>query len=72
MHRAHLHIPSQRFRKLSRRIQNAMGNVMHSAEESIVGYREVRIFGGEAQQIRQFDHNVTYNFNKTIKKRQPL
>jgi subfamily B ATP-binding cassette protein MsbA len=58
---------SQRFRKLSRRIQNAMGNVMHSAEESIVGYREVRIFGGEAQQIRQFEHNVTYNFVQEMK-----
>ncbi|MCX7122532.1 MAG: lipid A export permease/ATP-binding protein MsbA [Gammaproteobacteria bacterium] len=58
---------SQRFRKLSRRIQNAMGNVMHSAEESIIGYREVRIFGGEAQQIRQFNHNVTYNFVQEMK-----
>jgi subfamily B ATP-binding cassette protein MsbA len=58
---------SQRFRKLSRRIQNAMGNVMHSAEESIVGYREVRIFGGEAQQIRQFDQSVTYNFVQEMK-----
>ncbi len=58
---------SQRFRKLSRRIQNAMGDVMHSAEESIISYREVRIFGGEAQQIRQFDHNVTYNFVQEMK-----
>ena len=58
---------SQRFRKLSRRIQNAMGNVMHSAEQSIIGYREVRIFGGEAQQIRQFDHNVNYNFVQEMK-----
>lgn len=58
---------SQRFRKLSRRIQNAMGNVMHSAEEAILGYREVKIFGGEDQQIRQFGNNIHYNFIQEMK-----
>lgn len=58
---------SQRFRRLSRRIQNAMGNVMHSAEESIIGYREVKIFGGESQQIRQFGENIHYNFIQEMK-----
>lgn len=58
---------SNRFRKLSRRIQNAMGDVMHVAEESIVGYREVKIFGGETQQIAQFKKNVQYNFIQEMK-----
>lgn len=58
---------SQRFRKLSRRIQNAVGNVMHTAEESILGYREIKIFGGEDQQIRLFRHNVQYNFVQEMK-----
>ncbi len=58
---------SMRFRKLSRRIQNAVGNVMHTAEESILGYREVKIFGGEAQQTRLFRENVHYNFVQEMK-----
>jgi ATP-binding cassette, subfamily B, bacterial MsbA len=58
---------SNRFRKLSRRIQNAMGDVMHVAEESILGYRAVKIFGGEAQQISQFRERVKYNFVQEMK-----
>lgn len=58
---------SNRFRKLSRRIQSAMGDVMHVAEESIVGYREVKIFAGETQQIQQFHQNVNYNFIQEMK-----
>ena len=58
---------SMRFRTLSRRIQNAVGNVMHTAEESIMGYREVKIFGGEDQQIRLFGENVKYNFVQEMK-----
>ncbi len=58
---------SNRFRKLSRRIQAAMGNVMHIAEQSIVGYREIKIFGGEQQQIQEFQKSIKYNFIQEMK-----
>ncbi|MDF2690375.1 MAG: lipid export ATP-binding/permease protein MsbA [Gammaproteobacteria bacterium] len=58
---------SNRFRKLSRRIQNGMGDVVHLAEESVVGYREVKIFGAEHQQNTHFDKAVTYNFIQEMK-----
>lgn len=58
---------SLRFRTLSRSIQNAVGDVMHTAEESILAYREVKIFGGEAQQTRLFRANVHYNFVQEMK-----
>ncbi|MDF2530307.1 MAG: lipid export permease/ATP-binding protein MsbA [Gammaproteobacteria bacterium] len=58
---------STRFRKLSRRIQNGMGDVVHLAEESVVGYREVKIFGAEQQQNAQFNQAVTYNFVQEMK-----
>lgn len=58
---------SNRFRKLSRRIQNGMGDVVHLAEEGVVGYREVKIFGAEEQQNRQFDQAVQYNFTQEMK-----
>ncbi|MDF2940461.1 MAG: msbA [Gammaproteobacteria bacterium] len=58
---------STRFRKLSRRIQNGMGDVVHLAEESVVGYREIKIFGAEQQQNTYFDKAVTYNFIQEMK-----
>ena len=39
---------SKKFRKQSRKIQEAMGDVTHIASETIQGYRVVRSFGGEA------------------------
>lgn len=51
---------SKRFRKLSRRIQNSMGDVTHVASEAINGYRVVRIFGGEDYETRRF-HAVSFN-----------
>jgi len=56
-----------RFRKLSRRLQNAIGDVTHVAEESIVGYREIRIFGAEQQQIGLFNKLIHYNFRQEMK-----
>jgi subfamily B ATP-binding cassette protein MsbA len=39
---------SKKFRKQSKKIQVAMGDVTHVASETIQGYRVVRSFGGEA------------------------
>ncbi|MBN0238253.1 lipid ABC transporter permease/ATP-binding protein, partial [Pseudomonas aeruginosa] len=38
---------SRKFRKQSKKIQVAMGDVTHVASETIQGYRVVRSFGGE-------------------------
>jgi subfamily B ATP-binding cassette protein MsbA len=37
---------SKRFRKISSSIQGAMGDVTHVTQEVVVGYQEVRMFGG--------------------------
>lgn len=58
---------SQRFRKLSRRIQNSMGKVIHTAEETIVGYREIRIFSGQEYQRTLFKSLLNYNFTQEMK-----
>tara|TARA_R110002073_G_scaffold25378_21_gene84246 strand:- start:1346 stop:4264 length:2919 start_codon:yes stop_codon:yes gene_type:complete len=36
----------KRFRRISERIQDSMGDVTHVASEAVQGYREVRTFGG--------------------------
>ncbi len=45
---------SRKFRKQSKKIQLAMGDVTHVASETIQGYRVVRSFGGEDYESRRF------------------
>ncbi|MCV2401421.1 lipid A export permease/ATP-binding protein MsbA [Marinomonas sp. C2222] len=45
---------SKRFRKLSTRIQNAMGGVTDVASEAIKGQEVVKIFGGTEYEIERF------------------
>ena len=45
---------SKRFRRLSTRIQDSMGDVTHVASEAVSGYREVKIFGGEGYERQRF------------------
>ncbi|MGL4315177.1 MAG: lipid A export permease/ATP-binding protein MsbA [Pseudomonas sp.] len=51
---------SKKFRKQSKKIQVAMGDVTHVASETIQGYRVVRSFGGESyEQGRFLDASLT-------------
>ena len=45
---------SKKFRKQSKKIQMAMGDVTHVSSETIQGYRVVRSFGGEAFERERF------------------
>ena len=45
---------SRRFRMLSRRIQQSMGDVSSVSEETIGAHREIRVFGGQAYEARRF------------------
>lgn len=46
---------SRRFRKVSRRIQDTMGDVSHRTGEVVAGHREVKIYGGQEQEAEIFD-----------------
>ncbi len=58
---------SKRFRLISRNIQNSMGDVLHSAKESVEGQRVVKIFGGHAHEYQTFHKNVEYNRRQHMK-----
>ena len=58
---------SRKFRKQSRKIQEAMGDVTHVASETIQGYRVVRSFGGEAYESARFREASADNMNKQLK-----
>lgn len=58
---------SKKFRKQSKRIQVAMGDVTHVASETIQGYRVVRSFGGEAYERQRFLKASQSNTDKQLR-----
>jgi subfamily B ATP-binding cassette protein MsbA len=58
---------SKRFRKLSTRIQNSMGDVTHVSEEAILGQRVIKIFGGQRYEKDHFDEVNEYNRRQQMK-----
>lgn len=50
----------KRFRRISERIQDSMGDVTHVASEAVQGYREVRMFGGSDYEVERF-RNVSHD-----------
>ncbi|VAW86724.1 Lipid A export permease/ATP-binding protein MsbA [hydrothermal vent metagenome] len=58
---------SKRFRVISRNIQNSMGDVLHSAKESVEGQRVVKVFGGHEHEYQSFYKNVEYNRRQHMK-----
>jgi ATP-binding cassette, subfamily B, bacterial MsbA len=49
-----LSIISRRFRRLSRQIQQAMGNITTSTEQMLRGHKEVLMFGGQEVESERF------------------
>ena len=47
-------IASKHFRRISKRIQDSMGEVTHVASEAVSGHRVVRTFGGEEYERERF------------------
>ncbi len=58
---------SRKFRKQSRKIQAAMGELTHIASETIQGYRAVRSFGGEPYETRRFKAASEDNMRKQLR-----
>lgn len=49
-----LSVISRRFRRLSRQIQQAMGNITTSTEQMLRGHKEVLMFGGQEVESERF------------------
>ncbi len=47
---------SKLFRKFSEKMQKSVGKITHIVEESIIGHRIVKIFGGQQYEIDKFEH----------------
>lgn len=51
-----IQLVSKRFRKISKKMQNTMGQVTTSAEQMLKGHKEVLIFGGQNVENERFHH----------------
>lgn len=60
-------IINKKFRNLSRNTQSSMGNVTHTAEETIRNYKEIRIFGAQQKQQNKFFKNLDYTYSQQIR-----
>ena len=58
---------SRKFRKQSKKIQSAMGDLTHIASETIQGYRVVRSFGGEEYEAGRFRASSEENTRKQLR-----
>lgn len=58
---------SRKFRKQSKKIQVAMGDLTHIASETIQGYRVVRSFGGEDYEAQRFRASSEANTQKQLR-----
>ena len=58
---------SSRFRRISHRIQNSMGDVTHVVSESVSGYRVVRAFGGQEYENNRFTRFNRVNRQQNLK-----
>lgn len=58
---------SKKFRRQSKRIQSAMGDVTHIASETVQGFRVVRSFGGESYEQGRFRNASQSNTNRQLK-----
>ncbi|MFT5208679.1 MAG: subfamily B ATP-binding cassette protein MsbA [Flavobacterium sp.] len=58
---------SRRFRLISERIQNSMGDVTHVASEAMQGYKEVRTFGGTDYERQRFQKVSNDNRRQSMK-----
>ncbi len=62
-----LKIMSVKFRAVSRDIQKSMGMVTNVVEESIIGHRIIKIFGGKEQEKNTFSSANEFNREKNLK-----
>jgi subfamily B ATP-binding cassette protein MsbA len=60
-------IVSKRFRVISKRIQTAVGDVTHVAQEAVNGYREMHLYGGEAYESQRMSKASQRNRRQNLK-----
>jgi subfamily B ATP-binding cassette protein MsbA len=61
-----LKIMSSKFRSISRDIQKSMGQLTNAVEESIIGHRVIKIFGGQEHETKNRSKNLRLIFIQSL------
>lgn len=62
-----VYLVSSRFRKISRRIQNSVGDVAHVVNESVEGHQVVKLYDGFEKEQSSFEIANLQNFRQHLK-----
>lgn len=62
-----IRVTAKRMRRVSGKVQNYLGDVTHIAEETIEGYKVVKIFGGQTYEAEKFSDVNQQNRNQALK-----
>ncbi len=60
-------VATKRFRSISKKIQNSMGDLTHISSEMVVGNRVVKSFGGEPYEQGRFLSASKYSFQQSMR-----
>ena len=60
-------VATKRFRSISKKIQNSMGDLTHISSEMVIGNRVVKSFGGEAYEQDRFHAASKYSFQQSMR-----
>ncbi|MEG3768578.1 lipid A export permease/ATP-binding protein MsbA [Alteromonas sp. 14N.309.X.WAT.G.H12] len=60
-------VVSKRFRKVSRNIQQSMGNVTAAVEQAVKGHKVILMFGGQDYERERFARKNNHNRQQTMK-----
>ncbi|MEW5057960.1 MAG: lipid A export permease/ATP-binding protein MsbA [Cycloclasticus sp.] len=60
-------VATKRFRSISKKIQNSMGDLTHISSEMVVGNRVVKSFGGEPYEQERFLSASKYSFQQSMR-----
>lgn len=62
-----IRVTSKRMRRVSSKVQNYLGDISHISEETIEGYKVVKIFGGQQYETEKFKEVNQQNRNQALK-----
>ena len=62
-----VNVVSKRFRRISRRIQNSMGDITHVVSEAVNGSQDMRIYGGQQADNQRFYNVCDYSLKQRLK-----
>mgnify|MGYP003384086382 CR=1 FL=1 len=60
-------VATKRFRSISKKIQNSMGDLTHISSEMVIGNRVVKSFGGETYEQDRFHAASKYSFQQSMR-----